>query len=173
MRVGQVICSLLVGVTMATPLAHAFTEEDALRHRQALGLFQQACLAQSPAFQNTEDLFATNGLARPEDASAYRDPVQEIYAGLVPVKAGEVYGKQCTVMLSRAALPILVIALRKTLSEMAEPQTLYETPPKEAGEPVIWEFRLPGTGIVSVTAGFGQQGIGVMGMQVADRGPEQ
>ncbi|MEM0923576.1 MAG: hypothetical protein AAGF44_03700 [Pseudomonadota bacterium] len=142
---------------------------EAQRHRQALGLFEEACLTRAPDFRETEAIFAALGLERPEGAGAYRQDALEIYAGLVPVQAGQVFGRQCTVMMARGNLAVLVLGLRTALDRYAQAGSITESPPSRAVDPVLWDFRLPGVGAVSVTAGLAEQGIAVIGMQVADR----
>ncbi|MEM7506037.1 MAG: hypothetical protein AAF415_04770 [Pseudomonadota bacterium] len=166
----RIIGPLLLGVlAFGSAPAAAFSQEDALRHRQALGLFEDACLRLAPEFTGAEAVFGSLGLQRPAEASAYRNPELEIYGGVVPMQAGDIFGRQCTVMLGRGNLAVLVLGLRTALDRMAEPGTLAETPPSREEDPVLWDFRLPRIGAVSVTAGLGQQGIAVMGMQVAER----
>lgn len=162
---------LLSALTFGVGPATAFSPEEAMRHRQALGLFEEACLDHAPDFAGTEAVFGTLGLQRPAEASAFRNTQLEIYGGVVPMQAGDVFGRQCTVMLGRGNLAVLVLGIRTALDRLAEPGSITETPPGRTDDPVLWDFRLPRIGAVSVTAGLGQQGIAVMGMQVADRLP--
>lgn len=147
-----------------------FADGDAQRHHDALLLFRDACLRQAPGFTGTVAAFETAGLSRPEEASAFRRS-DGVYAGLVRMQAGQVLGNQCTVMLESAALPVLIINMRLMLGEAAIEGSLNESPPKRRDDPVLWDLRLPGIGLVTVTAALSDRGIGVVGMQVADRLP--
>ena len=170
MRLAPVLSGLLA-VGLALPaLATGFPKEEAFRHRQALNVFEQACLSLAPDyFSRTEQVFVSAGMQRPDEATAYRHPSLSIYGGVVPILAGQVPGRQCTVMMARGNLAVLVLGLRTALDRYAQPGSLFETPPSRAEDPVLWDFRLPSIGAVSVTAGFGKQGIAVIGMQVAER----
>ncbi|MEL6475978.1 MAG: hypothetical protein AAFR17_01520 [Pseudomonadota bacterium] len=163
----------LTGTPAGWAVAAEYSEGDAVRHRQALTLFEEACLTRAPDFRETEAIFAALGLTRPAEAAAYRLDALEIYAGVVPVQAGQVAGRQCTVMLARGNLAILVLGVRTALDRYALKGSVTESPPTRADDPVLWAFRLPGIGAVSVTAGLGEAGIAVIGMQVAERGPRR
>ncbi|MEM9044253.1 MAG: hypothetical protein AAGC81_06135 [Pseudomonadota bacterium] len=166
--------ALLVGTFCvllgASGLAASDTRSDrAVRHGLALALFEQACLAKAPSFRATPAVFQAMGLVRPHDKTAYRNAEAGLYGGVVPIDAGGILGRQCSVLLKDGVLPILVVGLRESLVRVAEPDTLLETPPIEANDPVLWDFRLAAIGAVSVTAGMADQGIAIIGMQVADR----
>lgn len=145
-------------------------EVEAMRHRQALTLFEGACLDQAPDFGATRIVFETMGLLRPPDKATYRHPALGLYGGILPVQAGSALGQQCSVLMDDGKLPILVIGMRTALARYSEQGTLFESPPQRATDPVLWTFRLPEIGAVSVTAGMGREGVAILGMQVADRG---
>ncbi|MEM9097905.1 MAG: hypothetical protein AAGC79_05215 [Pseudomonadota bacterium] len=163
--------SLGLAVTLcgATATASDAEVDRTVRHGLALALFEQACLAKAPDFRAAPQVFRAMGLTRPEDKTAYRNNEIGIYGGVVPMNAGGILGRQCSVLVKDGILPILVVGLRDTLGELAEPASLLETPPTRAQDPVLWDFRMTRIGPVSVTAGLDESGIAVMGMQVADR----
>ncbi|MEM0943120.1 MAG: hypothetical protein AAGI70_04145 [Pseudomonadota bacterium] len=164
-RALAILCLVLAGPASA----QAFGEADAARHRTALGLFERACLYAAPGFAETQQVFAQAGMARPENSSSYREPGLGIYGAVVPVQAGQVFGQQCTVMLERGHLAVMVIGLRTAISRFAISGSVNESAPSRHTDPVLWDFRMPRIGAVSVTAGLAREGIGVIAMQVADR----
>lgn len=164
------LAALCAGFFLLNPAVGQSNEAEALRHRQALTLFEGACLDQAPDFGATRIVFETMGLARPPDKATFRHPALGLYGGVVPMQAGSAYGKQCSVLMERGKLPILVIGLRTALARYSEQGTLSESPPERAIDPVLWTFRIPEIGQVSVTAGMGKAGLAILGMQVADRG---
>ncbi|MEM7179201.1 MAG: hypothetical protein AAGD47_10130 [Pseudomonadota bacterium] len=145
-------------------------DDAAVRHRQALSLFEDACLSQAPDFVTTPVIFQAMGFQRPPEMTAFRLPERGLYGGVVAMQAGEVLGRQCSVLIEDGKLPVLVLGLRSALARLSQPGSLKETAPAFHTDPVLWDFELDGIGLVSVTAGMSAQGIAVMGMQVADRG---
>lgn len=165
---GGVLALLTVSAAPAQSADQSLSIE-AMRHRQALGLFEDACLSQAPDFGATRVVFETMGLRRPAEKATFRHPALGIHGGVVPVQAGDTFGRQCSVLIERGRLPILVLGLRDALTRISVAGSVSETPPSRATDPVLWDFRMPGIGLVSVTAGMSAAGIAILGMQVADR----
>lgn len=168
------VCGTILGIVAVSAASAQSSSSslsiEAMRHRQALGLFEDACLSQAPDFGATRVVFETMGLRRPPEKATFRHPALGIHGGVVPVQAGDSFGRQCSVLLENGKLPILVLGLRTALNRFSEPGSVTESPPSRATDPVLWDFRMPVIGLVSVTAGMSSTGIAVLGMQVADRG---
>ncbi|MEM8791966.1 MAG: hypothetical protein AAGE80_10120 [Pseudomonadota bacterium] len=169
-QLGAAAVILLLGAFGSSGAAASSDELDtSVRHGLALALFEQACIAKAPDFTATPEVFIAMGLVRPEDKATYRNNEVGLYGGIIPLNSGGIAGRQCSVLLKDGVLPILVVGLRETLEQISVPDTLLETPPTVADDPVLWDFRLPKIGLVSVTAGMHESGIAMIGMQVAER----